>query len=262
MGVCLQSDLHRSILYIFTEKMETQSHLSSFQVEKFKFLFDILFNFHETHDIHKLEIDDTDVENAIEKMREYAGWEVDSKEHQQLRDFERTFYECVRDHVKAEYQAEEGSAEDAMVSWEEAFKRFKAYDVSKMNLQQWLNMWGKLCHGSAGISDFPIWVQILPHILFRIIDKDNNGIVTYDEVLSFYKEFVGLDKWRLEKVAKEGYRAMTANGDYKLNRDNYMYCFANFLLGKSIYGPGKYIFGVFDNRELDETFKIIYAPTE
>ena len=51
-----------------------------------------------------MEIDDTDVENAIEKMREYAGWEVDSKEHQQLRDFERTFYECVRDHVKAEYQ--------------------------------------------------------------------------------------------------------------------------------------------------------------
>ena len=64
--------------------------------------------------------------------------------------------------------------EEAMVSWDEAFKRFKAFDVSKMNLQQWLNMWGKLCHKSAGISDFPIWVQILPHILFKLMDKDSN----------------------------------------------------------------------------------------
>ena len=34
--------------------------------------------------------------------------------------------------------------------------------------------------------------------------------------------------------------------------------FANFLLGKDIYGPGKYIFGVFDNREIDETFPVKY----
>ena len=43
-----------------------------------------------------------------------------------------------------------------------------------------------------------------------------------------------------------------------MNRTNYMFCFANFLLGKSIYGPGKYIFGVFDNREIDESYKVVY----
>jgi hypothetical protein len=31
------------------------------------------------------------------------------------------------------------------------------------------------------------------------------------------------------------------------------------LLGRTIYGPGKYIFGVFDNRELEEQFKIKYT---
>ena len=51
----------------------------------------------------------------------------------------------------------------------------------------------------------------------------DNGIVTYEEVLAYYKDFVGIDKEKLEKVAREGFRAMTANGDYKLNRDNYMY---------------------------------------
>ena len=48
------------------------------------------------------------------------------------------------------------------------------------------------------------------------------------------------------------------NGDYKLTRENYDFVFANFLLGKDIYGPGKYIFGVFDNREIDETFPVRY----
>ena len=41
-----------------------------------------------------------------------------------------------------------------------------------------------------------------------------------------------------------------------------MFCFANFLLGRDIYGPGKYIFGVFDNREISETFKVKYNESE
>ena len=44
----------------------------------------------------------------------------------------------------------------------------------------------------------------------------------------------------------------------KLTRENYDFVFANFLLGKDIYGPGKYIFGAFDNREIDEIFPVKY----
>ncbi len=40
--------------------------------------------------------------------------------------------------------------------------------------------------------------------------------------------------------------------------ENFNFCFANFLLGRSIYGPGKYIFGVFDNRDMDERYKVLY----
>ena len=47
-----------------------------------------------------------------------------------------------------------------------------------------------------------------------------------------------------------------------MNKDNYLYCFASFLLGRNIYGPGKYIFGVFDTREMDETYKVIYNVEE
>jgi len=235
------------------------SNLSEFQVQKFKFLFDILFQNVENSDD---EIDETDVENAIEKMRLYAGWPLDSKQYSQLRDFGQTFYECAKECVKAEHLAEETSEEDAKVSWDEAFRRNTEVDTSKMNFKQWINMWGKLCYGAAGIRDFPIWVQILPHILFRIMDKACNGVVSFGEFKEFYANFVGIASDDLDRVAKEGYRALTANGDYVLNSGNYMYNFSNFLLGKTIYGPGKYVFGVFDNRELDEPFSITYAPTE
>jgi len=132
-----------------------------------------------------------------------------------------------------------------------------------MNVVQWLNMWGRLCYGSAGISDFPIWVQILPDIFFGVIDRDNDGILAFNEFKNFYRDMVGIkDPVQLEKVCKEGYRAMTANGDYVLNKANYDFVFANFLLGKDIYGPGKYLFGVFDNREIDETFPVSYNDEE
>ena len=54
------------------------------------------------------------------------------------------------------------------------------------------------------------------------------------------------------------YDCFLKDGRYKLTRANYEFCFANFLLGKGIYGPGKYIFGVFDNSDIDTKYKVIY----
>ena len=83
--------------------------------------------------------------------------------------------------------------------------------VKSMNLQQWLNMWGRLCYGSAGISDFPIWVQLLPELFFKVIDRDQDGVLSFNEVKNFYRDLIGIkDPVQLEKVCIEGYRAMTA----------------------------------------------------
>ena len=98
-----------------------------------------------------------------------------------------------------------------MISWEDAFVKYSDTKIAKsMNLKQWLNMWGRLCYGSAGISDFPIWVQILPDIFFKGIDRDEEGLLAYEEVKNFYKGCLGIDASKLEKTCKEGYRAMTA----------------------------------------------------
>merc|ERR1719499_1360135 len=146
-----------------------------------------------------------------------------------------------------------------MLPWSEAFKRHGNVDTSRMSLNQWLNMWGRLCLGSAGISDFPIWVQLLPELFFEVADRDADGVISKEELKSFYKHISGItDAMTLERTTNEGYRALTANGDYKLNKQNYLFAFANFLLAKGIYGPGKYLFGTFDNREIDESYKVVY----
>ena len=83
-----------------------------------------------------------------------------------------------------------------------------------ITLNDWLNMWGKLCRGSAGISGFPIWVKLLCQIFFDTMDRDQDGIVNEKEMRNFYEGLIEVPKADLDKVTKEGYRAMTAVSIY------------------------------------------------
>merc|ERR1712179_582645 len=89
-----------------------------------------------------------------------------------------------------------------MLPWKDAFEKYSDKKLPKsMTLNQWLNMWGRLCYGSAGIADFPIWVQILPEIFFKVMDKSHNGILTCDDIKNFYKGLIGIkDPAKLEKT--------------------------------------------------------------
>ena len=49
-------------------------------------------------------IEHNDIESFTEKLRSYSGWSKDSKEYLELVDVNSTFYECLRDQVKAEFQ--------------------------------------------------------------------------------------------------------------------------------------------------------------
>merc|ERR1712064_103023 len=109
-------------------------------------------------------------------------------------------------------------------------------NVTGVTLKNWLNMWARLCRGSAGMDDFPIWVQLLPKVLYNVIvAREGGDCITKSSLKNFYEKFAG---------------------DYKLNYKTYQLLFSNYLLGKTIYGPGKYLFGVFDNRDSVEQYKI------
>merc|ERR1719367_376223 len=130
------------------------------------------------------------------------------------------------DHVRKERACSEEA--EGYSTWAEATKPHPVDNVD-ITLSDWLNMWGKLCRGAAGISGFPIWVKLLCQLFFDTIDRDGDGICSMEELQNFYKDVIGVDGDSLTKVTTEGYRALTAGNKYKLNKDNYLYCFASFL---------------------------------
>ncbi|XP_023323834.1 uncharacterized protein LOC111697917 [Eurytemora carolleeae] len=120
-------------------------------------------------------------------------------------------------------------------------------------------MWAYLCNSASGMSGFPIWVQLIPQIMFAVqVGQDKGNQITKQHLRNFYKVFSGKEGADLDALAENGYNTMTANGDYILDLANYELLFANFLLGKTIYGPGKYIFGCFDNSDLQRKYEIIH----
>jgi hypothetical protein len=112
----------------------------------------------------------------VEKMRTYCGWDKDNEMYQNIVDVHHCFYECICDQVLAEKSASDYES-GVVGSWADARKPEKI-DVNSITLAQWLNMWGRLCRGSSGLHDFPIWVQLLPKIFFQVIDVESEYIIT------------------------------------------------------------------------------------
>jgi hypothetical protein len=70
---------------------------------------------------------------------------------------------------------------------------------------------------------------------------------------------LGLDTYinvKLNLVPVNNITIFHQGGDHIFSLANFSFCFSNFLLGRNIYGPGKFIFGVFDNRDLEESFQV------
>lgn len=223
--------------------------LSPFQIEKLTYFFHAFFD-NDKNGV--IEIDD--FEGLNERLRQIAGWSHESKEFKLMVDNFSVLFECLLDQVKLEADNDELEHR----SWDEALKPSK-FNINSINLTQWLNMWGRLCKGAAGIAQMPVWVRIIPTTIFMVIDaKDGQGIISANEIKNFYAGFTGMKGKELDETAAEGFRAMTGNGEHKLTIENFKLLFSNFILGKTIYGPGKYIFGVFDNSDMTQKYQVIY----
>merc|ERR1711892_1619389 len=112
-------------------------------------------------------------------------------------------------------------------SWVEALAPSKMA-VTHVSHSAWMHMWARLCLGSAGIDDFPIWVQLLPRALFNIlVAREGASIISKSALKNFYERFTGLSGRELEKVTEEGYRTVEQRGDYDLDFDSYKLLFSN-----------------------------------
>lgn len=46
-----------------------------------------------------------------------------------------------------------------------------------ISLEEWLGHWGKLLTNAKNVSDFPVWLQYLPKILFHAINNSGKLII-------------------------------------------------------------------------------------
>merc|ERR1712184_208149 len=142
-----------------TDLAELEGLLSPFQVEKLTYFFNQFFDFNMDG-----KIDAADFAGLNERLRKVAGWGEEGQEYINMVDNNRVFFECLLEQVLAE-RNKEGLEER---SWDEALAPSKVV-VDSVSLSSWLHMWARMCKGSAGIDDFPIWVQLIPRVIFNVI---------------------------------------------------------------------------------------------
>merc|ERR1712020_491421 len=206
---------------------ELKGKLSSFQVDKLNYFFTQFFD-HNQDGV----IDAKDFSGLNERLRKVAGWDLDDPQYLAVCDNNRVFFECLLEQAYAERNTE-GLEER---TWEQALAPSKMV-VDSVSLNSWL----------------------IPRAIFNVIcSREGGEVISRSSLRNFYENFTGLSGDTLDKVANEGFRSMSANGDYELDYSSYKLLFSNFLLGRTIYGPGKYVFGCFDNSDMTEKYKIDY----
>ncbi|XP_075221564.1 uncharacterized protein LOC142324603 [Lycorma delicatula] len=167
-----------------------------------------------------------DFDAFIEKLRHFADWTDNSPEFITLRQVKEGF---VDHFISAQQSRDKGI-------------KLKP-QLQVISLEEWLGHWGKLLHNAYNLADFPVWLQYLPKIIYQVINSSGSGVISRDELSSFYSSMLGLSAQQINELLNRAYVAMTANGEHPLTYSIYRLCFANFLLGRYPNGPGEYIFG-------------------
>jgi len=214
--------------------------LSDFQKEKLEYYFRFLCPSEAGY------LDPQSITKFMNKVLEFTGWEEDGRLAKECREVHVAFFEVL---------FEKSKEEATLVST-------KNIDMTldKCSKDIWLAMWSHMLTGAMGISNFPIWLRLMPKYLFKMIDRSDKGYLTADDLAVYYRDMIHLEEDQVRKVADKAYEQMTDGGKWPLTLESYEQLFANFLIGRTPYGPGRYIFGCFEHEVRD--FKLIQPAPE
>lgn len=207
--------------------------LSDFQRRKLSFYFQLL----DMNKDDKLSLED--MHAFSRKMLRHADISDDNDLAEVVYDVNRNFHESLCERLHKRDSDPDGKC-PTMVS-----------------LNDWLDTWAVMMRGTMSIRNFPYWVQLHVKVYFEMMDKNRDGKVTKEELREYYRNFIEIEEEHVEEQTVKGFKSMTANGSYPLNQELFMQNFANMVLGKEIYGPGEYIFGVFDIGRPKLPFRIV-----
>ncbi|XP_014248679.1 uncharacterized protein LOC106666188 isoform X1 [Cimex lectularius] len=196
--------------------------LTEVQKEKLSHLFAHCFDM-DRDDIISLQ----DFESFTERLRHYADWSTNCGEYLILEQVQQGFVDTFILPIREE------STENTLVDIDRLF----------LSLEEWLYLWSELLTDVKNMHELPIWLQFLPKVLFRAMDKSCDGIINKEELASFYSSVIGFPTQKVNEVIDLAFKSMTSNGDTKLTYNTFRLCFANFIFGRFPNGPGSYIFG-------------------
>ncbi|XP_060082154.1 sarcoplasmic calcium-binding proteins II, V, VI, and VII-like isoform X2 [Ylistrum balloti] len=177
-----------------------------------------------------------DLTLLFQKIIEYTGWEERSAAAVELYEVHSTFFEVL--HEKTDINSE------------------------LIGVDAWMSLWEHMIPGCMGMHNFPIWLRLLPRSLFRVMDTKEDGHLDALEIREFYESFVKIPADEAGGLANRAFNEMTDHGRYPLTLEGYEQIFANFLLGRTKYGPGRYIFGCFEHSADDQSSLISGPPKE
>ncbi|XP_074663230.1 uncharacterized protein LOC141915552 [Tubulanus polymorphus] len=212
----------------------SQQWLSVFQQEKLQCLFGLIGGLKDTAVSSDSMIRNGHFKVLQERILNYTKWEPSSKLAMHT--------ECVLDCFR------EASIERIGKMFETMEERQNFIKKGEVTWGNWSILWCPLLDGAKNMSDFPMWVQALPKVLFDLIDLDCDGEISYDELLAFHRDLIGVDNNDLGSMCEKAYDVITDRGRYPLDATTFEQLFANFLIGRSEHGPGKFIFGMFEHR--------------
>ncbi|OWF37900.1 sarcoplasmic calcium-binding proteins I, III, and IV-like [Mizuhopecten yessoensis] len=204
--------------------------LSPFQREKLRYYFNFFDADGDGHLMKK------DLPVLFKKILEYTGWAENSPAATELYEVHETFFEVL----------------------------YEKTDVQKdrVEIDDWMSLWEHMIPGCMGMHNFPIWLRLLPRSLFRVMDTNDDGLINANEIQHFYESFVKIPEKEVGDLATRAYNEMTDFGRYPLTLEGYEQIFANFLLGRTKYGPGRFIFGCFEHSAEEQAGLISGPPKE
>lgn len=209
-------------------KVHTLFELSGFQREKLTYFFNMLDQ--DQDGVFSLE----DAKSLIQKMVAFAYVASQTEMYSNIEDITINFRESLVDKCAKE----------------------------DIGLEDWLDVWAVIMRRCMAVTDFPYWVQLFCKLIFEVIDKDRDAEISKQELYDYYANFIGIDPEHLKAQTEKGYQSMTANGTYSFSQDLWGQMFANMILGRDIYGPGEYVFGVFDINRKKAPFKLVIPKYE
>ncbi|GFS10478.1 sarcoplasmic calcium-binding proteins II, V, VI, and VII [Elysia marginata] len=214
--------------------MHGSVELSPFQKEK------LLYYFRFLEPDEDGVLDASSMTRLLEKIFKYTGWSQEDRRAIQCLEVHEAIFEILFE------KAEETGGERG-----------------KASLATWYAIWSHMLLGVKGMSGFPIWLRLMPKLLFEMIDRDGDEKISAEELLTFHHKLVVPQESPevLKERSTAAFNQMTDNGAHPLDYQGFEQVFANFLIGRTPYGPGKYIFGCFSH-ESDLPFTLIQPSVE